>query len=62
MTRQFLHTHRPLKATVMDKHGTPVLWIHRPFNFINSRIKVFAQQEDDTPVGETQQCVLATPL
>lgn len=55
MTRQFLHTHRPLKATVMDRHGNPVLWIRRPFNFINSRIRVIASQEDETVVGETQQ-------
>jgi hypothetical protein len=62
LTRQILHTHRPFKSTVMDRHGTPILWIERPFAFINSRIRVRANPdlgavgEGLNPlVGETQQ-------
>lgn len=59
LTRQMLHTHRPFKSTVMDLSGTPILWIERPFAFINSRIRVRANQNlpgAETPlVGETQQ-------
>lgn len=25
--RQFMHTHRPFKSTVMDASGRPVLWV-----------------------------------
>jgi hypothetical protein len=40
----------------MDKHGNPVLWIRRPFQFINSRIYVHAGDgEDGRLVGEAQQ-------
>lgn len=56
LTRNILHTHRPLKSTVLDVHGNPILWIRRPFTFINSRIYVHAMGEKDSPiVGETQQ-------
>lgn len=56
LSRNILHTHRPFRSVVMDRHGRPVLWIRRPFTFINSRIKVFAAAEDNSPiVGETQQ-------
>jgi hypothetical protein len=27
MTRQFLHTHRPFKATIMNPAGEPILWV-----------------------------------
>lgn len=27
MMRQALRTHRPFRSVVMDKHGTPVLWV-----------------------------------
>lgn len=62
LTRQILHTHRPFKSTIMDRHGTPILWVERPFAFINSRIRVRANPdlgavgEGKNPlVGETQQ-------
>ncbi|KLT46306.1 Scramblase-domain-containing protein, partial [Cutaneotrichosporon oleaginosum] len=64
LTRQILHTHRPFKSTVMDRHGTPILWIERPFAFINSRIRVRANPDLGAVgggdglsplVGETQQ-------
>ncbi|KAF9068644.1 Scramblase-domain-containing protein, partial [Rhodocollybia butyracea] len=38
--RQILATHRPFKALVMDPSGTPVLWVRRPFAWINSRMYV----------------------
>ncbi|KAJ9102476.1 hypothetical protein QFC21_002876 [Naganishia friedmannii] len=58
MMRQALRTHRPFRSVVMDKHGTPVLWIRRPFAFINSKIFVHAEQEEtggnSRLVGEAQ--------
>ncbi|KAI0709418.1 Scramblase-domain-containing protein [Earliella scabrosa] len=39
-TRQIFRTHRPFRAIVMDKEGSPILWIRRPFAFINSRMYV----------------------
>ncbi|KAJ3818820.1 Scramblase-domain-containing protein [Lentinula raphanica] len=38
--RQILSTHRPFKALVMDPSGTPILWVRRPFAWINSRMYV----------------------
>ncbi|GMK54974.1 hypothetical protein CspeluHIS016_0200300 [Cutaneotrichosporon spelunceum] len=62
LKRQILLTHRPFKSTVMDRHGRPILYIERPFAFINSRIRVRANPDlgavgkGDSPlVGETQQ-------
>lgn len=53
-SRQLLRTHRPFRALVMDVHGAPVLWLRRPFAFINSRM--FVQRLKDystyTPEGE----------
>lgn len=52
--RQILRTHRPFRALVMDSAGTPILWLRRPFAFINSRM--FVQRLKDfneyTPEGE----------
>lgn len=31
MSRQFLHTHRPFKATIMNPAGEPILWVRPPF-------------------------------
>ncbi|KAK4688541.1 hypothetical protein P7C73_g1563, partial [Tremellales sp. Uapishka_1] len=56
VSRQTLRTHRPFRSVVMDKTGTPVLWIKRPFAFINSRIFVHASEaEVGKLVGEAQQ-------
>ncbi|OCF35219.1 hypothetical protein I317_02265 [Kwoniella heveanensis CBS 569] len=56
ISRQALRTHRPFRAVVMDRYGKPVLWIRRPFAFINSRIFVHATEgPEGTLVGETQQ-------
>ncbi|KAJ4488478.1 Scramblase-domain-containing protein [Lentinula aciculospora] len=38
--RQIFATHRPFKALVMDPSGTPILWVRRPFAWINSRMFV----------------------
>ncbi|KAF5391829.1 hypothetical protein D9757_001799 [Collybiopsis confluens] len=38
--RQILSTHRPFKALVMDPSGTPILFVRRPFAWINSRMYV----------------------
>jgi hypothetical protein len=56
MSRQFLRTHRPFKAVIMDRTGKPILWIRRPFQFINSKIFVSsAEGEQGKVVGEAQQ-------
>ncbi|KAF8329793.1 Scramblase-domain-containing protein [Cantharellus anzutake] len=63
-SRQILRTHRPFRAVIMDSSGSPVLWIHRPFSWINSRI--YAQRKTAGPnalskdgdlmvLGEAQQ-------
>lgn len=31
MSRQFLHTHRPFKATIMNPAGEPILWVRALF-------------------------------
>ncbi|KAM5533254.1 hypothetical protein V8D89_013031 [Ganoderma adspersum] len=38
VSRQVFRTHRPFRAIVMDAQGSPILWIRRPFAFINSRM------------------------
>ncbi|EIW85426.1 Scramblase-domain-containing protein [Coniophora puteana RWD-64-598 SS2] len=52
--RQIFRTHRPFRAIVMDLEGAPILWIRRPFSWINSRM--FVQRLKDlkayTPEGE----------
>ncbi|KAA1474857.1 Scramblase-domain-containing protein [Dentipellis sp. KUC8613] len=63
--RQVFRTHRPFRAIIMDREGTPVLWIRRPFDWINSRMyvqRLKGQHEttaDGAPVldtfGEAQQ-------
>ncbi|ODO06850.1 hypothetical protein I350_04210 [Cryptococcus amylolentus CBS 6273] len=58
ISRQMLRTHRPFRSVIMDRTGKPVLWIRRPFAFINSRIFVHSSEAaaaDSTLVGETQQ-------
>ncbi|ETW85743.1 hypothetical protein HETIRDRAFT_470895 [Heterobasidion irregulare TC 32-1] len=39
-SRQIFRTHRPFRAIIMDHDGTPILWIRRPFDWINSRMFV----------------------
>ncbi|WRT69687.1 uncharacterized protein IL334_006677 [Kwoniella shivajii] len=56
ISRQALRTHRPFRAVIMDKHGKPILWVRRPFAFINSRIFVHAEEGSEGKlVGEAQQ-------
>ncbi|KAI0957426.1 hypothetical protein AcW1_005822 [Taiwanofungus camphoratus] len=52
--RQIFRTHRPFRALVMDSVGTPVLWLRRPFAFINSRMYVQRLKglDEYTPEGE----------
>ncbi|PVF97715.1 Scramblase-domain-containing protein [Serendipita vermifera] len=58
--RQLMRTNRPVRALVMDTQGFPLLWVRRPFQFINSRM--YAQRRpfdtsDQTleTFGEIQQ-------
>ncbi|ORY95476.1 Scramblase-domain-containing protein [Syncephalastrum racemosum] len=53
VSRQFLKTHRPFKATILNNEGQVVFKIERPFAFINSRIFIYTA--DDELVGEVQQ-------
>ncbi|KAL4927787.1 scramblase family protein [Aspergillus undulatus] len=41
MTRQLFRTHRSFTTHVFDKHENEVLRFHRPFAWINSRIRVY---------------------
>lgn len=43
LTRQLLRTHRPFHAVILDNDGTPILWLRRPFSWINSRMRVQRQ-------------------
>ncbi|KAF8350824.1 Scramblase-domain-containing protein [Amanita rubescens] len=38
ISRQAFATHRPFRAVIMDASGSPVLWVRRPFAWINSRM------------------------
>ncbi|KAI0720934.1 Scramblase-domain-containing protein [Cerioporus squamosus] len=53
-SRQIFRTHRPFRAIVMDTEGSPILWIRRPFAFINSRMYVQRLKDfaEYTPEGE----------
>ncbi|KAI9510892.1 Scramblase-domain-containing protein [Russula earlei] len=53
-SRQILKTHRPFRALVMDREGTPVLWVRRPFAWINSRMYVQSLKDwhEYTSTGE----------
>ncbi|KAF8969932.1 Scramblase-domain-containing protein [Flammula alnicola] len=59
LSRQAFATHRPFKAVIMDKEGLPVLWVRRPFAWINSRMFVQRLKDrshsppDPEPVLET---------
>lgn len=54
LARQAFATHRPFKAVIMDVEGSPIMWIRRPFAWINSRIYVQRLQAgtEHTPGGE----------
>ncbi|KAL2845248.1 Scramblase-domain-containing protein [Aspergillus pseudoustus] len=41
MARQWFRTHRSFVTHVFDRHENEVLRFHRPFSWINSRIKVY---------------------
>lgn len=53
-SRQVFRTHRPFRAIVMDASGSPILWLRRPFAWINSRMYVqrLKDWKDYTPEGE----------
>ncbi|KAF8163172.1 Scramblase-domain-containing protein [Crassisporium funariophilum] len=40
LSRQAFATHRPFRAVIMNQEGSPILWIRRPFAWINSRMLV----------------------
>lgn len=58
--RQLMRTHRPVRALVMDTQGFPLLWVRRPFQFINSRMYAQRRPFDTSDealetFGEVQQ-------
>ncbi|ESK92861.1 scramblase family protein [Moniliophthora roreri MCA 2997] len=59
INRQLFATHRPFRALIMDTEGNPILWLRRPFAWINSRMYVQhppdlqETAEDGTPVLDT---------
>ncbi|EAU31180.1 conserved hypothetical protein [Aspergillus terreus NIH2624] len=54
MARQWLRTHRSFVTHVFDRHENEVLRFHRPFSWINSRIRVY------DPLAVTQNTYSAT--
>ncbi|KZV71908.1 Scramblase-domain-containing protein [Peniophora sp. CONT] len=54
LTRQLLRTHRPFHAVIMDNNGTPILWLRRPFSWINSRMRVQRQNSDSDEDAEPE--------
>ncbi|KAI1794513.1 Scramblase-domain-containing protein [Ganoderma leucocontextum] len=52
LSRQVFRTHRPFRAIVLDADGSPILWIRRPFAFINSRMYVQRLNTDANIQGE----------
>ncbi|KAG7086641.1 hypothetical protein E1B28_002582 [Marasmius oreades] len=46
LSRQVFATHRPFRALIMDTEGNPILWIRRPFAWINSRM--YSQRPSET--------------
>lgn len=60
LQRQLLHTHRPIRASILDPHGHPILFFHRPFNLLTSKISVIDPISSDPHIhprviGESQQ-------
>ncbi|KAF8630376.1 hypothetical protein AX15_002938 [Amanita polypyramis BW_CC] len=65
VSRQAFATHRPFRAVIMNPAGLPILWVRRPFAWINSRMYVqklqglCAYTPKDEPIldtfGEVQQ-------
>lgn len=56
LMRQFLRTHRPLKAWILDLSGEPLLAFHRPWRLINSRLSVMhPSNEQPSVIGEVHQ-------
>ncbi|KLO14175.1 Scramblase [Schizopora paradoxa] len=52
MSRQILRTHRPFRALILDTEGNPVLWLRRPFSWINSRMYVQRMTDGNEPTSE----------
>ena len=53
LMRQFLGTHRAFTATILDLDGRELLKIHRPFQWINSRLTVL--DPEHRVIGEVHQ-------
>ncbi|KAF8742743.1 hypothetical protein AX14_002545 [Amanita brunnescens Koide BX004] len=59
ISRQAFATHRPFRAVIMDASGSPILWVRRPFAWINSRMYVQKVKHPDRKLS-TGEPVLDT--
>ncbi|KAJ5831909.1 hypothetical protein N7474_000220 [Penicillium riverlandense] len=57
MARQWFRTHRSFVTHVFDRHENEVLRFHRPFSWINSRIRVY-DPVDVTPSAHSSSTAL----
>ncbi|KAG9016835.1 hypothetical protein FRB93_009364 [Tulasnella sp. JGI-2019a] len=56
--RQLFKTHRAFRSVIMDVNGTPILWIHRPFSFINSRLFVQRKLAESDGTGDHHESLV----
>ncbi|KAG0152617.1 hypothetical protein CROQUDRAFT_667415 [Cronartium quercuum f. sp. fusiforme G11] len=52
--RQILGTHRSFKSKILNENGIPLLYINKPFHFINSSI-IISYSDQENIIGECQQ-------
>ncbi|KAI9664195.1 MAG: hypothetical protein M1831_002374 [Alyxoria varia] len=61
LARQAFRTHRSFTAHVFDRDEVEILRIHRPFSWINSKIKVYDAMSGDTSSADTPQDITLSP-
>ncbi|PYH78550.1 Scramblase-domain-containing protein [Aspergillus uvarum CBS 121591] len=61
MARQWFNTHRSFVTHVFDKHENEVLRFHRPFSWINSRIRVYDPLEVAKSAHSTSTALQTNP-
>ncbi|CAI7669464.1 unnamed protein product [Penicillium pancosmium] len=60
MARQWFRTHRSFVTHVFDRHENEVLRFHRPFSWINSRIKVYDPLDVTTAIHTSSSAIQNT--
>lgn len=58
MTRQWFNTHRAFTTHVFDRHSKEVLRFHRPFSWINTRIRVYDPLEPSSALETSSEMSL----